>query len=102
MSPDDRTEALGESVSEGQPVDWGRAEGGAASAGERAKIRGFRDLERIAAYHRRLQRGTATPANAPRGVTAPEQWGHLTLLERTSAGASGEVWRGLAGRVPGE
>lgn len=104
MSLDDPIDDLTRSVSEGVPVDWERAESGTQDAEDRASLQALRDLERIAEYHRRLQRSPLRESNperarrtveenAARGVARPEQWGDLTLLERASAGASGEVWR---------
>jgi hypothetical protein len=102
MATDDPVDKLTRSVSDGRSVDWGAAESGAGDAKERASIRALRDLESVAEYHRRLQRsplahggpdGSASAAGASRDVARPEQWGHLTLLELASSGASGEVWR---------
>ena len=103
MSTEDPIDDLSRSVSEGSPVDWDRAESGARSADDRDSLHALRDLERIADYHRRLQRsplrdsGSArvgrAEGSATRSGARPEQWGDLTLLERASAGASGEVWR---------
>jgi len=103
MKPDDPINDLTRSVSEGQPVDWGKAESGLEGADDQASVRALRDLARIAEYHRRLQRsplGAEGPlrdsgavAGTTRSAARPEQWGDLTLLERASAGASGEVWR---------
>jgi serine/threonine protein kinase len=98
MDPDDVLDDLVGSVSDGLAIDWERSDSAAADP---ASLRAVHDLERIAEYHRRLQR--APLADRARtegagmdpvaGVRPPEPWGHLALLELASAGASGEVWR---------
>jgi serine/threonine-protein kinase len=59
--------------------------------------RSLKDLERIAAFSRELQRMAPgdSPTEAPPAFIAPpfERWRDLTLLEPIGAGAWGEVWR---------
>src|SRR5262245_6871460 len=102
MSTDQPIDDLIQSVTEGTPVDWDRAGSVGQSDDAQSRLQALRDLGRIAEYHRRLQRSplSASPGHiqpseaAPdRSVSHPEQWGDLTLLERISSGASGEVWR---------
>lgn len=95
MHADDPLDDLASSVSDGTRIDWDRV---AADAEDQAEIRGLRDVERIAAFSRSLQRSGGTDG-APSDVPAvpagirPRHWGDLTLLERIGAGSNGEVWR---------
>lgn len=75
---DDR---LVEAISDGTPADWS-----AAARANGARTDALRDLEKIAEFHRDLQRG-AEP------VTAPETWGDLRILARLGAGAHADVFR---------
>src|SRR5690242_1733000 len=89
MNPEPgRLDLLVNSVAGGEAVDWGAAEAGAGDALERSSVRALRDLERIAAFHRSLQRSSSSGLEREGG-----RWGELLLLERVGAGASGEVYR---------
>ncbi|MBI5171114.1 MAG: protein kinase [Candidatus Eisenbacteria bacterium] len=80
---DDRDpyERLLSSLADDTPADWDEAH---RALGSRAEP--LRDLSRIAAFHRGLQRGAAVD-------DVPAEWGTLTLLERIGRGARSEVWR---------
>src|SRR5262245_29455447 len=94
-------------VLDGDNVDWDSAESDAAPEA-RPVLRQLRVLEGLAAVHRR------EPANAPtRSWTpevfsnpafapAPEQWGHLKILERIGRGAFGAVYRAWDSRLDRE
>ena len=56
MSADDPVEDLALSILEGAEVDWERAEADAAASGGIGRIRALREVVRIVAFHRRLQR----------------------------------------------
>ena len=93
MEPGDPLERLSGSISDGTPVDW---QGGEGAALDSDTAEAMRQVERIAEFHRSLQRVASPPA--PQLPTAslgeaPERWGALTLLERIGAGAQGQVWR---------
>lgn len=99
MTPDDPIDDLVDSISDGTPIDWSESESGVQDP---AGIRALHDLERIADFHRRLQRSPVADATWSRGgldegslsgTPGPEQWGHLAILELASTGSSGEVWR---------
>lgn len=74
-------ERLVEAISDGAAPDW-------SVAGERrgARIDALRDLEKIAEFHRDLQRGAEPTAT-------PEQWGDLKVLTRLGSGAHADVFR---------
>ena len=74
-------ERLVEAISDGAAPDWS-----AAAARGGARIDALRDLEKIAVFHRDLQRG-AEP------VAAPESWGDLKVLTRLGSGAQADVFR---------
>ena len=95
MHADDPLDDLASSVSDGTQIDWDRV---AADPEDEAEIQGLRDVERIAAFSRTLQRSGANdgaPPDAPAVSSGirPQHWGDLTLLERIGAGSNGEVWR---------
>jgi serine/threonine protein kinase/Tol biopolymer transport system component len=87
MSADDRRPPGGDEVDDWEVLQSSAdLDQGTASA--------LKDLERIAAFSRDLQRTGTMPDGAPHESSpAPERWGHLMLLERVGAGAQGEVWR---------
>jgi len=87
MNADNPLESLARSVLEGTSIDWDLAETRVADTGQVDGIRAMRDIDQIVRHNRTLQRQPG-PAVRP-----PEQWGHLTVLERASAGKSGEIWR---------
>src|SRR5258708_39369393 len=90
MMPDDREiDALLDSVAGGRRIDWEQLESGATSELERSRLRAVRDVDRLAEFHRSLQR-EGHPGGGRRDL---ERWGDLLLLERVGAGASGEVHR---------
>jgi hypothetical protein len=78
-------ERLLASISDGAPGDWSAVER-AATAGDRARFETLRDLERIAEFHRELQRAPETPP-------AAERWGELMVLTPLGAGARANVYR---------
>jgi len=95
MRADDPLDDLASSVSDGIQIDWDHV---AADPGHEAEIQGLRDVERIAAFSRTLQRSGGTEAAPPEASAVPsgirpQQWGDLTLLEKIGAGSNGEVWR---------
>ena len=85
------------SVLDGAPVDWAAAES-SADQDERPIVRQLRVIEGLAAVHRRepspARTQTLTSALfTTRRRRAPEQWGHLRILERDR---SRRVRRGLS------
>jgi hypothetical protein len=56
MSAEDPLEVLARSILEGSKVDWDLAEAEAEAAGEAGRIRALREVERLATFHRDLQR----------------------------------------------
>jgi eukaryotic-like serine/threonine-protein kinase len=95
MSADDPLDDLASSVSDGTRIDWDRV---AADPEDASEVQGLRDLERIAAFSRALQRSGGTDGAPPDALAVPagirpQHWGDLTLLERIGAGSNGEVWR---------
>lgn len=90
MTPDERRfEELIESVADRHAIDWERVEADAAGGEERTRYQAVRDVERMAEFHRSLQR------DAPGAGTTPaiERWGELLVLEHVGAGASGDLYR---------
>src|SRR5438105_13233578 len=83
-----KLDLLVDSVASGESVDWSAAEATAGSGLERSSLHALRDLERIAAFHRSLQRATPMGEEREGG-----RWGELLLLERVGSGASGDVYR---------
>ena len=93
---DDRLDHLAGSISDGRDVDWSGEEASADVPGQEESVRAMRDVAKIAAFHRAIQRsptGAAGPATPFREQAEPRRWGNLTLLELVGAGATGEVWR---------
>lgn len=80
-----------QSILDDAPVDWDAALRG-ASRESRSRLEALRDVSRIAAFNRDLQRSPAPP---PLGAAAaiPEHWGELLLLERLGTGSQAEVYR---------
>jgi eukaryotic-like serine/threonine-protein kinase len=70
-------------------VDWARAETGEDV--DPATLQGLRKVERIADFHRSVQRDGAEAGPALPG--RPRRWGDLIVLQAIGAGARGEVWR---------
>lgn len=99
MTPDDRLDALTDSVSEGRREDWDALASGASDPRQRGSIRALGQLSRIADFHRALQRG-ANDADA--GAAGPQHWGELLLLEQVGAGTRGDVWRAWDPRLQRE
>ena len=91
MHPEHDLDALAGSISDGRSVDWNRVESSAEGSDREASVRALRDLERIAAFNRRLQ--DRPGGGDPSGNGAPKTWGPLLLLEPVGSGSSGEVWR---------
>ncbi len=90
MTPEDpELDALLESVASHARIDWDDAEARAASREDRSRLRGLRDVARVAEFHRTLQHSVA-PGPGRREV---EAWGDLLLLERVGSGTSGDVYR---------
>jgi hypothetical protein len=56
MNAEDPLESLARSILEGAEVDWDLAEAEAESGGEAGRIRALREVARVAAFHRDLQR----------------------------------------------
>ncbi len=88
MTPDERAlQELLESIANGEPTDWARAEG-AADAKQREHVRTLHDLSRVADFHRSLQHGADDG-----GLFEGGRWGELLLLEKAGEGADGSVYR---------
>jgi predicted ATPase len=92
----DPLDDLAASVSDRGNVDWPDVE--PEEDGVRRRMAALRNISRIAAFNRSLQRA-GDSNRAPSGALAiavPEsavRWGDLALLEKVGAGTSGEVWR---------
>jgi hypothetical protein len=56
MSAEDPLEVLARSILEGADVDWDLAVAEAEAGGEAGRIRALREVARVAAFHRDLQR----------------------------------------------
>lgn len=83
---------LAQSVADGAPIDWGRAEE-AAAPDQRRVVRQLCLVSSVAALYRSLP-AEADAAHA--GLMAEREgprWGHLVLLEVIGRGMSGEVHR---------
>jgi serine/threonine-protein kinase len=88
MTRDERwLDAILESVSDGQSVDWGNAESGAIRDDDRAMIRAIRVIAQIGV----LQRSGMSEAPA-RATLAAGRYGHLQILERLGGGSYGDVY----------
>lgn len=61
MSADDPLEALARSVLEGADIDWDLVEAGAGEDGGAGRVRALRELARIVAFNRALQREESGP-----------------------------------------
>ena len=86
-------EALAESISDGNPIDWDQAE--TAPGVDAAMVRSLRDVERIARFSSQTQVAPfagVPPSSAPSRMH-PQRWGNLTLLELAGTGTRGQVWR---------
>ena len=89
MKPGDPIDRVTGSLSDGDPVDWQRAETDKDFAPD--TLQGLRKVERIAEFHRSVQRDGAAIGPALPG--RPRRWGDLIVLAPIGAGARGEVWR---------
>lgn len=92
MSADGPLDLLLESISDGDPVDWARAEAGAGNGAERARVGALREVHRIVQFNRALQR-TSGVVDILAAADGPTRWGPLTLLDRIGSGTSGSVYR---------
>lgn len=93
MKPEhDRIGDLLGPVSDGEAIDWDAVVRGADPA-ERALAEALRDVDRIGAYSRGLQRQGAMNDGATESFRDVPRWGELVLLEKRGAGSSAEVWR---------
>jgi serine/threonine protein kinase len=93
MRDDDRFDALVRSISDDAMVDWDA--GASRGGGSESAVRALRDVARIVAFNRELQRSPDHDAlsSTPDASQSLERWGELTLLEPLGSGGSGEVWR---------
>lgn len=89
------------SVSDGKPVDLSDDEFDALATRLGDRARALRDVAKIAAFSRALQRGEDRKSRSPAGDTLA-RWGPFTLLERLGSGSSGEVWRAWDGSLERE
>ena len=120
---------LADAILDGTPIDWAAAESSAEGA-VRPLVRHLRVLAAVAAFARtEHERASASldeaersradlhcrtppiastlsvgPGSLPerQGGDAPEQWGHLRLVERIGRGAFGEVYRAWDTRLDRE
>jgi eukaryotic-like serine/threonine-protein kinase len=83
-------ELLGQ-VSDGHEVDWDAARRD-LPLGEREQADALRDVARIAAFNRLLQRAPGVDTATGDGATL-ESWGGLLLLERVGSGTAADVFR---------
>ena len=88
---DDRLLALAASVSDGEAVDWEKAEQEAEDDEQRKVVRALRDLSSIAKVHQSWHE--SLPSLSNRGKPLPKRWGSLVLLEKVGEGSFGEVFR---------
>ena len=101
---------LAGAILDGTPIDWAAADS-SAEAAARPLLRQLKVLAAIAACARRdLGRASAGLDEAERSRAsldeaageAPEQWGHLRILEPVGSGASGDVFRAWDTRLDRE
>ena len=62
MSAEDPLEGLAGSILDGTDVDWDLAEAGAEANGGMGRVRALRELARIVAFNRSLQRDGGEPS----------------------------------------
>lgn len=89
---DDRLAGLFDSVSDGDAIDWDSVVRRLGPA-ERPVVEALRDVDRIGAFNRGLQRAGQPADRAPTAAGEVPRWGDLLLLERCGAGAQAEVYR---------
>jgi tRNA A-37 threonylcarbamoyl transferase component Bud32 len=89
---DDRLAGLLGSVSDGEAIDWDAVVRRMGPA-ERPVVEALREVDRIGAFNRGLQRAGQPADRAPTTAGEVPRWGDLLLLERCGAGAQAEVFR---------
>jgi serine/threonine-protein kinase len=88
--PDERLLSVAKAVSDGEKVDWSRAESEAQNPEERELVGLLREIGDVAEMHRTIRRTEAAAASRP---PAPVWWGRLEIQEKIGEGASAEVFR---------
>lgn len=92
MNPDERLFNLAKAVSDGDEIDWSRAESEAADENERELLRHLRDIHDVAELHRTMRQASGPPERAKR-VPPLDSWGPLEIREKVGEGAAAEVYR---------
>ena len=87
--PGDRLLNLAKALSDGEEVDWRRAEENARDEDERELLTLLREIGQVAELHRTLRR----EAQAEGASLSFEFWGPLEIREKIGEGASAEVFR---------
>jgi hypothetical protein len=86
----DPIEDLLASISDGGSIDWDAA-ARRTRPEHRARMETLRDISRIAAFSRSVQRADVRQSRGDAAM--PERWGDLLLLERIGTGAHADVFR---------
>src|SRR5688500_17867057 len=98
--------AIADAVLYGPPIDWAAAQS-SPDGTEQPLVSQLRVLAAVAELHRGTTPSTSTlsqvaPSRLELKTAAPEQWGHLRLLEQIGRGAFGEVYRAWDTRLDRE
>ena len=88
---------LAGSISEGSRVDWKSAQQEPDDARETDILRELQVLDQIASFHRSTEpSGTPTQeqeSSDGKARVAPQNWGHLAIIEQIGSGTFGTVYR---------
>ncbi|HJS75646.1 MAG TPA: serine/threonine-protein kinase, partial [Vicinamibacteria bacterium] len=88
--PGERLLNLAKALSDGEAIDWNRAQAEARDGEERELLTLLHDIGQVAELHRTLRQERET---ARRAGAAPRLWGRLEVGKKIGQGASAEVFR---------